>query len=174
MRFRIFLLFSCLVYACTGSNTNALEELAANDNKELTNVASQLLKQKQIKSLTIFADYDSTKCQSINSWRNCPSVSNKWETWSDSLQTKIYLNSRLDVLRYEHIDVKTFNYFHDFLQKEELTTAIIYQSNFVEFESYTNGLRYYPFRPNQLKENFEYLYVKRLNENWFVYRRDWN
>ncbi len=179
MKLLYTLIFAFLFYSCGGGlNTRDLEAKANINKSELTHVANEFLKDKEIKYLIIASDYDSTRCQSINGWFNCPKSGQKWETWSDSLQTNIYLNSRLEVLKHEHIDTRTFNLFRTFLRSQELTKiSRCYHfacEDCVEFESYTNGLRFDKVQPNELKEDYEYLHVKRIDKNWFVYTRDWN
>ena len=172
-----FSIFTLLFYSCGGLSTRDLEAVQSINKKELTDVANQFLKHKEITQLTIASDYDSSLCQSINKWINCPKYDKNWKTRSDSLQKDIYLNSRLEVLRYERIDTTTFSYFHSFLKSRGLTNisrGYLPCKDCVEFEALRHGLRFYKFQPNILNENYEYIYVKRLDSNWFVYTRDWN
>ena len=170
-------ILALLFFSCGGLSTSNLETILDENKKELADVANQFLKHKEIKQLTIATDYDSTKCQSINAWLNCPTVGKKWKTWNDSLQTNIYLNSRFEVLKHENIEIATYDFFCKFLRNQEFThisRGYFACGNCVEFESFNNGLRFYTSSPNELKKNYEYLYVKRLDANWFVYTRDWN
>ena len=62
----------------------------------------------------------------------------------------------------------TYNYFHEFLgyhQLNSISHGYFPCENCVEFESYRSGLRYYTVQPNNLEENYEYLYVERINAN---------
>jgi len=167
-----------LFISCQGGlSTSNLEALLDKNENQLKEVAHQFLKHKEIEWIIINNNLDSSNCQSVNEWSNCPTMDSKWKTWSDSLQNDIYLNSITEVLKYENIDSGTYNYFHDFLKYHDLLSisrGYFECENCVEFESYRSGLRYYTVQPNDLEENYEYLYVKRINANWFVYTRDWN
>ena len=167
-----------LFVSCHGGlSTSNLETLLDKNENQLKDVANQFLKHKEIDCIIINNNLDSNNCQSINEWSNCPSIDSKWKTWSDSLKSDIYLNSITEVLNHENIDSSTYNYFHNFLEYHKLHSishGYFECENCVEFESHCSGLRYYSVQPNDLKEDYEYLYVKRINANWFVYTRDGN
>jgi len=166
-----------LFVSCQGGlSTSNLEALLDKNENQLKEVANQFLKHKEIDRIIITNNLDSN-CQSVNEWSNCPTIDSKRETWSDSLKNNIYLNSIIEVLKHENIDTSTYNYFHKFLEYHKLLSishGYFECKNCVEFESYRSGLRYYTVQPNEMEENYEYLYVNRINANWFVYTRDWN
>ena len=176
---KLIQVFICaiLFVSCQGGlSTSNLETLLDKNENQLKEVANQFLKHKEIDWIIITNNIDSN-CQSVNEWSNCPTIDSKWETWSDSLKNDIYLNSITEVLKHENIDSNTYNYFHEFLgyhQLNSISHGYFPCENCVEFESYRSGLRYYTVQPNDLEENYEYLYVERINANWFVYTRDWN
>ena len=139
-------------------------------------IAQRFLAQKSIKWISIYTDYDSSLCQSINEWSNCPSLNKKWESWDDSLKTKIYLDTRDEVLNKCSINGDDYRYYFDFLKSQGLgQISVVYDCyGCVEFESKLNGLRYVTDNENVLSEDEEYLTVERLEDNWYVYSRDWN
>ena len=104
-----------LFISCQGGlSTSNLEALLDKNENQLKDVAHQFLKHKEIEWIIINNNLDSSNCQSVNEWSNCPTMDSKWKTWSDSLQNDIYLNSITEVLNYENIDSSTYNYFRLF------------------------------------------------------------
>ena len=163
--------------SCNGLSTRELKNLLHKNEKELVIVANRFLNQKAIVQISMATEYDSKCCQSINFWSNCPAQGSTWHKWSATLKSVIYVNSIDEILEQENIDSESFYYFHDFLLRnklESISRGYFPCENCVEFGSFRSGLRYYTVKPNDLKENHEYLYVKRINENWFVFKRDWN
>ncbi len=164
-----FSICAILFVSCQGGlSTSNLEALLDKNENQLKEVANQFLKHKEIDWIIITNNLDSNNCQSINEWSNCPTIDSKWKTWSDSLKNDIYLNSITEVLNHENIDSSTYNYFHNFLEYHKLLSishGYFECENCVEFESHSSGLRYYTVQPNDLKEDYEYLYVERINAN---------
>jgi hypothetical protein len=169
----VFLIAFC---SCDGVSRNDLKAQLKKNKDGFEAIAQKFLKQKSIKWISIYADYDNNLCQSINDWSNCPSHSKKWESWDDSLKTEIYLSTRDEVLKRCNIKSEDYKYYFDFLKKHDLgQISIVFDCyGCVEFESKLNGLRYVADKETLLREDDEYLTVERVENNWFVYSRDWN
>jgi len=177
MKYLNFIFFFIIFTSCNSLSTRKLEKLLHKNETELKEVANRFLNQNAIEYISIGTEYDSAVCQSVNRWLNCPSQGPTWHKYSPTIKGQMYVNSIDEVLQQENIDSKSFYYFHDFLRRnklESISRGYFPCKNCVEFGSFLTGLRYYTVRPNDLKENHEYLYVKRINENWFVFKRDWN
>lgn len=171
MRTIIISVLIVLITACNkGLNIRNLESLVIRKQTQLEIVANEFLIQTEIEYIHLASD--SLCCQSINGWIYCPDDS-VWKSGKDS--TVLY--TLHDVLIHDKINFRTFNYFHDFLLANGLYSishGFFPCNNCVEFESVLNGIRYYKYFPNDLKQDDEYLYVNRINKHWFAYRRDWN
>lgn len=165
-----------ILCSCGGVSTNDLKTELERNKGVFESIAQDFLRQERIDWISIYSDYDNSLCQSINGWSNCPSQSKKWESWDDSLKIKIYLNSRDEVLEKSDITVEDYEFYFDFLKKHNLgqISSVFDCEDCVEFESMLNGLRYVADKEKVLQEDDEYLEVERVNDNWFVYSRDWN
>lgn len=177
MRSTINVIVILLVYCSCDSLSRSDLKTQLNRNKAgFETVVQKFLAQKKIKWITIYTNYDSGLCQAVNEWSNCPSLNKKWESWDDLLKTNIYLDTRGEVLNKCGISDEDYRYYFDFLKSQGLGEISIVHDCYgcVEFESKLNGLRYVTDKENILSEDDEYLTVERIEENWFVYSRDWN
>jgi hypothetical protein len=172
----IFMITAIILCSCGGLGTDELKIELGNNKAVFESIAQSFLKQKNIEWISIYSHYDSSSCQSINRWSNCPSQGRKWESWDDSLKVKIYLNSMDEVLEKNNIKPADYEFYFGFLIKHNLgqISRVFDCGNCVEFESKLNGLRYVTNKGELLKEDDEYLKVERVDDNWFVYARDWN
>ena len=171
-----FMITAIILCSCGGVGTNELKTELGKNKAVFESIAQNFLKQKNIEWISIYSHYDKSSCQSINRWFNCPSQGRKWESWNDSLKVKIYLNSMDEVLEKNNIKPADYEFYFDFLRKHNLgqISRVLDCENCVEFESKLNGLRYVTNKYEHLNEDHEYLKVERVDDNWFVYARDWN
>jgi len=176
MAFKYYLIaVTILSFAsCSGpSSIDRLGDLAKNNSPELLAICNHFLADSAIRYISIARTLDKYKCEAINSWSYC---GGKWETWDSKKNEKIYLYSKKDVLKHENISLESYNKFTNFLQKNKIESiAKVYNCNYcVDFEVALDGIRYSVDSKYILKENYEYLWVKRISENWHFYHRDWN
>ena len=169
----IFLILTIFTSCNDSLPESQLEDLVANEPMELELVCKKFLSKGSIQNIAIPRIKDSNKCNSINNWILC---GGQWESWNETGDNKIYLPNIEEVLKSEKIEQAEYNYYVQFLQKSNLESILrVYQcDNCVDLESSVTGLRYSNNKKYLLKEDFEYLSVKRINDNWFVYTRDWN
>ena len=119
--------------------------------------------------------YDPSLCEHVNTWRRCRR-SGPWEMWDIQAEKHIFLDSLPDVLKRERISVRTYTYFDRFLRDNNLRgiSGNVETDSSVDFTAGLDGLRYTRDTSYHLKQDHEYLYVKRLSPHWHVYSRDWN
>jgi hypothetical protein len=155
------------------SSIDRLRDLVKNNSPELTTICNHFLVDNTVRNISIAKSFDINKCEALNSWSYC---GGKWETWDSKKDKEIYLYFKKDVLKHENINICSYNKFVNFLQKNKIESiSKVYNCNrCIDFETALDGLRYSVDSKYILKEDDEYLWVKRINGNWHFYHRDWN
>lgn len=85
----------------------------------------------------------------------------------------VYFDNIDEVLKYQKIEMDTYLKTYNFLKKYGMD-GIGKDDKVVDIESGLNGLRYYIDKNQAFSEDDEYIYVKKINDNWYVFTRDWN
>jgi hypothetical protein len=173
---KIFLILSTFLFlSCSSSLSRSdLETILENDSIELKNVCAKFLSNSNIQEIRISKVKGSHPCdEAINSWYGCES---QWQKMDIENNRTMYLDSKAEVLSTEKINSKDYIYFANFLMRHNIQTiAKSYgRGDCVDLESGLNGLRFSTNKNYQLKKDFEYLIIEKINSNWSVYSRDWN
>lgn len=164
-----------LLVSCTNSlSRSELKSVLENDSIEIKSVCLDFLSNPNLDNINIARLKDSSLCESINAWHSCEN--NKWNKMDIKNNRTLYLKSKEDVLKNEKITLKEYNYFKDFLVRKNLQIIKkVYQcDNCIDLESDVNGLRFSTEKNYLLNEDFEYLKVEKINDNFLSYTRDWN
>lgn len=174
MRLKITVLASILLVSCNNfSSQGEMEKIIVMDSNNLESTCHKFLADSSIRSISVYNLYDSTLCESINSWSHCDKG---WTTWDYRQEKEINLMSKAEVLKAESISPSQYEYFTKFLRAKNLTSiSRVYNcDSCVDLESGLMGIRYASNSHHILKEDDEFLIVKKINTHWFMYHRDWN
>ena len=166
-------LFCLFLAGCTSSEK--MEKLYMDNEKSFNDFVIEFNKQNQVNNIVI--SVNNKTCQIINSWGRCPTTETKWSKETGKVEggvyEKTYLNTIEEVLDSEMISKDKYEKISQFLKKHNLT-ALGKDNDQIEFEDGLTGLRYYSSLNNEFLEDEEFLMVKKINDNWYVYARDWN
>ncbi|OHA58444.1 MAG: hypothetical protein A2571_01540 [Candidatus Vogelbacteria bacterium RIFOXYD1_FULL_44_32] len=146
--------------------------------EEFNEFVDKFLNQNSIKNIQTSVGFFSTT-ESINSCSRYPEEGDTPWTCSEGEYPNIVsinLASINAVLEHEHIPNEEYQYFVDFMERYKFNgVGKNNNDRSVEIEDKLKGLRYYEQQnSSKLTENNEYLFVKKINEHWFYYVRDWN
>ena len=143
--------------------------------QEYNEMAQKFLTQDHIRNIASNAN-----SHIINNCGNHPDSHSNGE-WSCTKgdypnQTIVKLKDKAEVLDYLDVPEEQYSYYSDFLHKHHLDgLGKDEKERYVELEDGLEGLRYYEkvdattFEPDN-----EYLSVKKVDDHWFTYTRDWN
>ena len=169
----IFALSACSIpsFLGYGNATVRLNTEFVRNEESFNLVANDFLNQQEIKNLSIKGWEIVNKCsRHSDEGENAPFKCLKGNYPNE----EEYLLSNLEeVLLDQKITKSNYLTFLDFLKKYKFD-GIGKDDKTVDIESGLNGLRYYANKDNVFTVDEEYIYVKRINDNWYVYTRDWN
>lgn len=176
--FIVVLAFFLYIFLSSRPNLKKVENLYWENEKEFTEFANYFLWQKEIRN--IFNNIDDDKsCNIINHWSLCPKKWNRWGSYTWEIKKgvfqRIYLNNLEEVLLEEDIARNNYDktllfmkkYWLDWLGKDDSSIEL-------DMLIWLVNLRYYAKKNVIFKEDHEYIYVKKINDNWFVFVTDWN
>ncbi len=143
--------------------------------KEYYEIAEKFLMQDKIKNIAF-----NVNSEIINNCGDNPEyhINEEWSCTEGDYPnyTNVKLKNKDAVLSYLKISKEEYSYYADFLKKYHLTgIGKDKDKRLVEIEDKLEGLRYYQ---QDNSEDFvidnEYLSVKKIDNHWFSYNRDWN
>ena len=175
----VILLITYFLYV--GNGIFGIEDIYLKKDKAFDDFVGYFLAQDEIKNIVINIKKVDNNCEIINQWGICTifDFEDKWSKETGEvvkgIWTKIYLDTREEVLEYEGISKENHDYIVDFIRKHNLqSVATDDERSVVEFENGLDGLRYYVSSDNNFKADKEYIKVERISDHWYKYRSDWN
>ncbi|MBD2704274.1 hypothetical protein IC229_26760 [Spirosoma sp. BT702] len=170
MKLRFLICLLLIGFTSCSDSSEQLTSLYQAQSADLERIANQLINEKHVRGLTL-----GNPCEMINGWRRCqPSA--PWENWDIQKKRKVYQPSLSAVLAHEKISLATYAGYSNFLKMNSLTSIdrAAECDECVTFEKDLHGLFYTRTTTFQLRQDHEYLSVKKLDAHWYVYTRDWN
>ncbi len=146
--------------------------------EEFNSFAGRFLNQDSINNIQSSVGLFSTT-ESVNSCSRYPEKRDTpWTCSQGEYPDIVSINfSNIDaVLEHEHISKDEYEYYINFMKKYKFSgVGKNNDEKSVELEDKLKGLRYYEQKNSTgFTENNEYLFIKKINEHWFYYVRDWN
>ena len=177
-----FLLLALALFTGCDHNTSSLKNTYKRRHTSFDLVAGRFLGEPALHRIRIVSDdYNSGGWNSINHWSYRPGTDEKWWNLDTNTGQRIYLNSLEEVLRHEGISKETHTFYTNFLKEHRLSSISKVAPENLEIEAVGVGLRYIrkkvPLAPGvsaEFKEGKEYLKIEKINDQWYVYYRDWN
>jgi hypothetical protein len=174
--------FASFISMGTKSDPDILERVYLEHSAEFNQIANDFMESKDagtISGLRINVDNDNSTCEFVGDCRKCPDDIN-WECSMPKYpQQKVEISSFQEVLERQSFTEDEYNKYANFLRKYHLNSITIHSvaqdhPGMLEFSYMLMGLRYESDSNYGLVEDNEYQYVKKLNDHWYVYGRDWN
>lgn len=156
-----------LMAGCYNPN-DTLKYLYENKKAEMESMAHYVRGIPSIGDIFIYDD----RCDWINGWKKCSPNDTLW-SYHKFPEEKIYLSTVEEVLEREGIDKAVFTYITGKM-KEWKINELRRTDDYVDFRITLYGLRYYFEKEHEeLKEDYEYLEVIKLDAQWYLHYVNW-
>lgn len=153
-----------------------MEDKFSTQKNELEGLRKDIQSQTSVKYLLIKSVNDSARVTAINGWFH--KENNQWEKWDRYEGVTKFKYSFEDVLSYEDINQEGYVKLVKGMLNLGIEVIMVgdeyYCPGCIELETGRAGLRYYQSNDASFEPDDEYISVRKVSSNWYVYQRDWN